>query len=48
MGCTVKSRQEPCHIVQIAEIVAKVQETDLATVSDVCYENSLQLFGWKK
>jgi TatD DNase family protein len=47
-GCTVKSRQEPCHILQVAEIIThlqKEQDMNMETVCNVCYENSLQLFG---
>jgi TatD DNase family protein len=44
MGKTVKNRQEPCHVIQIAEIVAKCHNVSLQKVADTCYENSLQLF----
>ena len=47
-GKTVKSRQEPCHVVQVAEIIAGVKEIPLQLVSDTCYENSLKLYGWKE
>lgn len=46
-GKTVKSRQEPCHIVQIAEIVAGVKGIQVEEVADKCYDNSIRLFGWK-
>lgn len=46
-GMTVKSRQEPCHIIQVAEIVAGAKGVPLRQVADACYENSLQLYGWK-
>lgn len=47
-GCCVKNRQEPCHIVQVAEIVAGVKDVPLHTVAAACYENSLRLFGWNE
>jgi TatD DNase family protein len=47
LGKVVKNRQEPCHIIQIAEIVAKCHTVSLQQVSDVCYNNSLSLFRWK-
>ena len=46
MGHPVKNRQEPCHVIQVAEIVAGVQEKSLAVVADTTYQNSLDLFGW--
>lgn len=44
IGKTVKNRQEPCHIIQIAEIVATCHNVTLQHVSDICYDNSNQLF----
>jgi TatD DNase family protein len=46
MGQCVKNRQEPCHIVQVAEIVAGVKSVELQDVADAAYENSRRLFGW--
>jgi TatD DNase family protein len=45
-GLTVKNRQEPCHILLIAEIVAAVQGVPVHTVAEAAYKNSLDLFGW--
>ena len=45
MGHMVKSRQEPCHIVQIAEIIAGIQQIDMEVVANTCYDNSVRLFG---
>ena len=44
-GLAVKNRQEPCHIIQVAEVVAGVQQMDLRHVTETVYRNSLQLFG---
>lgn len=44
-GHLVKSRQEPCHIVQIAEIVASLLETTVKEVASATFQNSLNLFG---
>ncbi|KAL7566287.1 hypothetical protein ACA910_013616 [Epithemia clementina (nom. ined.)] len=44
MGHPVKNRQEPCHVVQVAEIVAGVQGKPLALVAETIYHNSLELF----
>ena len=46
MGQMVKSRQEPCHIVQIAEMIAGIQQLDINVVARKCYDNSLRLFGF--
>jgi TatD DNase family protein len=43
-GETVKGRCEPCHIVQVAEVVAGVKGLDVAEVAQHAYENSLKLF----
>jgi TatD DNase family protein len=45
-GYCVKSRQEPCHIVQVAEVVAGVKRVPLEEVAQVCYANTEKLFGW--
>jgi Tat protein secretion system quality control protein TatD with DNase activity len=47
-GQMVKSRQEPCHILQIAEIIAGIKNVDVNTVADICYNNSSRVFGWKE
>jgi TatD DNase family protein len=46
LGQMVKSRQEPCHIVQIAEMIAGIQQLDINVVAHTCYDNSLRLFGF--
>jgi len=43
-GKLVKSRQEPCHIIQVAEVLAGCKELPVKQVADTCYENTLQLF----
>jgi TatD DNase family protein len=42
----VKSRQEPCHILQIAEIIAGIKQMDVTLVANHCYDNYMQLFGF--
>ena len=46
-GLTVKNRQEPCHIVQIAEVVAAVKQVPLQELADAVYENSCRLYGFQ-
>jgi len=41
----VKNRMEPCHIAQVAEVVAGVQGLDVREVVDVCRRNVHDLFG---
>jgi len=43
-GHTVKGRSEPCHIVQIVEIIAALKEVKTAEVADAAWSNSLRLF----
>ena len=45
-GFTVKNRQEPCHIIQIAEVVAAVKQVALAELAQAVYQNSCRLYGW--
>lgn len=43
-GCTVKDRCEPCHIVQVLEIMSKVRGEDPDNLCQVMYENTQKLF----
>jgi TatD DNase family protein len=43
-GYLVKNRQEPCQIVQVAEIVAGVKQVTVETVAQACWENANKLF----
>ena len=43
-GHCVKNRSEPCHIVQVAEVIAKVKDVDVDIVADHAFENSKKLF----
>lgn len=47
-GNTVKNRQEPCHIVQVAEVIAGIKDVPIEEVATTCYDNTLCLYGWKK
>lgn len=44
-GCCVKSRYEPCHIVQVAEVVAGVKGITVAEVAEASRRNAYDLFG---
>lgn len=44
----VKNRNEPCKILQIAEIVAKSRKEDIDKVIDAAYKNSVDVFGGKE
>ena len=41
----VKNRTEPCHVLQVAEVIAGVKELDLIQVLDTCCKNVFDLFG---
>lgn len=44
----VKGRNEPCHIVQVAEAIAGARGCPVQEVVHACYENSLRLYGWQE
>lgn len=44
LGFTVKNRQEPCHIIQIAEIISHCHQIPIEQVAQVCYTNTCKLF----
>jgi TatD DNase family protein len=43
-GFTVKSRQEPCHIVHVAEVIAGCRGDSVENVVKSCYENTMAVF----
>ena len=44
-GKLVKGRNEPCQIVQVAEVIAGVKGIPVEEVARVCYQNSMDLYG---
>jgi TatD DNase family protein len=46
-GHCVKSRAEPCHMIQVAEVVAGAKTCSVKYVAEACYENSLQFYNFK-
>eukprot|EP00581_Thalassiosira_minuscula_P007682 CAMPEP_0183707572 /NCGR_PEP_ID=MMETSP0737-20130205/4116_1 /TAXON_ID=385413 /ORGANISM="Thalassiosira miniscula, Strain CCMP1093" /LENGTH=367 /DNA_ID=CAMNT_0025935277 /DNA_START=248 /DNA_END=1351 /DNA_ORIENTATION=+ len=44
-GFCVKNRTEPCHVSQVAEVVAGVKGLDVEEVVTVCCQNVYDLFG---
>jgi TatD DNase family protein len=47
LGFGVKGRNEPCNIVQVAEVIAGARGITVEELAEACYENSLRLYGWK-
>jgi TatD DNase family protein len=45
-GVQVKGRNEPCNIIQVAEVVAGVKGIPVEELVEACYANSLKLYGW--
>ena len=46
-GHCIKGRSEPCHIVQVAEVIAKVKGIGVPQVANACFENSAKLFNFE-
>ena len=46
-GLQVKGRNEPCNIVQVAEVVAGVRGMKVEELAEACYQNSLRLYQWE-
>jgi TatD DNase family protein len=43
-GQMVKGRNEPCHMIQVLEVLAGIQELPLETVEAAVFENTIRLF----
>ena len=41
----VKNRTEPCHVLQVAEVIAGIKEKDVCEVLETCRNNVFNLFG---
>ena len=41
----VKNRTEPCHVAQIAEIIAGIKDVEVEQVVETCCRNVHDLFG---
>jgi TatD DNase family protein len=47
LGKMVKGRNEPCQMIQVAEVIAGVKGVTVKEVADACYDNSMRLYGWE-
>jgi len=45
LGKLVRGRNEPCQIIQIAEVIAGVKSIPVEDVIHTCYENSMKLYN---
>lgn len=43
-GGMVKSRNEPCTVVQVAEVVAAIKGIRLDELKKICFENTVKVF----
>ena len=44
-GCCVKGRYEPCHIIQVCEVIAGVKGISVEEVANASKNNAYELFG---
>jgi TatD DNase family protein len=42
-GSMIKARNEPCNIIQVLEVIAKIKEVSEDEVAKACFQNSLKL-----
>jgi TatD DNase family protein len=47
MGTGVKGRNEPNQIIQVAEVISGVKGISVNEVANICYQNSLSLYGFE-
>jgi TatD DNase family protein len=47
-GYQVKGRNEPCNIIQVAEVVAGTKGISVEDLVETCYGNSIKLYRWKQ
>lgn len=40
----IKNRNEPCKVLQIAEVISGLHEKDIEDVSRIIYQNTMKLF----
>mmetsp|Transcript_6777 Transcript_6777/g.13970 ORF Transcript_6777/g.13970 Transcript_6777/m.13970 type:complete len:336 (-) Transcript_6777:81-1088(-) len=44
-GKLVKGRNEPCQIIQVAEVIAGAKGISVEEVAQACYQNSMDMYG---
>ncbi len=47
-GFMVKSRNEPCTIIQIAEVVSALMNVEMKELTERTYENTMKVFNLKE
>jgi len=47
-GFLVKGRNEPCNIIQVAEVVASIKNISIQELADATYQNTFEMLGIKK
>jgi len=44
LGKCVKSRNEPCHVIQVLEVIANYKQMNEQELADTIYSNTLSVF----
>ncbi len=47
-GLLVRGRNEPCNIIQVAEVVSAILKVDIKDLTDIAYRNTLKMFNLKE
>ena len=41
---TIKNRCEPCHIIQVLEVISAIKNIDIQEIGDIIYNTTMDIF----
>ena len=47
VGSICRDRNEPCFIIQVLEVLAKIKNVDKSELAKMCFDNSIKMFNIK-